>query len=221
MPVADYIPQSDAEFDVWQANFVTYASANLSTLGLVASDLTPVSADQTLWGTTFTDHTAAQAAAESASQAKSQARNAYVSTVRALVRRLQASPSVSDAERRSLGINVKAARTPTPTPTSRPVASVAVGDRLRHKVSFTDESTPTSKAKPAGMMGCEVWVKIGDPAPSDPSQLRYMGLSTRTPYVAEFDGPDAGKTAYYMLRWVNRQGEKGPWSATAAATVAG
>jgi hypothetical protein len=42
-----------------------------------------------------------------------------------------------------------------------------------------------------------------------------------SPYVAEFEGRDAGKTAYYVLRWVTTRGEKGLWSETVAATIAG
>jgi len=32
--MADYIPASDGDFDAWQANFITYASANAAALGL-------------------------------------------------------------------------------------------------------------------------------------------------------------------------------------------
>ena len=49
-------------------------------------------------------------------------------------------------------------------------------------------------------MGCEIWVKVGDTAPTDPSQLQFLGTDTRTPYVAEYGGEDAGKIAHYMLR---------------------
>ncbi len=35
--MADYIPGGDAEFNAWLGNFVTYASANLANLGLVAA----------------------------------------------------------------------------------------------------------------------------------------------------------------------------------------
>jgi hypothetical protein len=40
----DYIPAPDAEFHAWQQNFVTYANANLAALGLVAGDMTPITA---------------------------------------------------------------------------------------------------------------------------------------------------------------------------------
>ncbi|MCC6661417.1 MAG: hypothetical protein IT437_11080 [Phycisphaerales bacterium] len=36
----------------------------------------------------------------------------------------------------------------------------------------------------------------------------------------EFPDGGGGKTAVYMLRWVNTRGEKGPWSEVTTATVA-
>ncbi len=39
--------------------------------------------------------------------------------------------------------------------------------------------------------------------------------------TAEYRAADGGKTAVYMLRWVNTRGEeKGPWSEVTTATVA-
>ncbi len=96
---------------------------------------------------------------------------------------------------------------------------VHTSQRLRHVIVFVDELTPTRKAKPAGVMGAEVWVKVGDPAPTDPSELTFLSLDTRTPYTADYAGGDANKVAHYMLRWVNTRGEKGPWSETASATI--
>jgi hypothetical protein len=96
---------------------------------------------------------------------------------------------------------------------------VDTSQRLRHTISFVDELTPNTRGKPDGVSGCEVWVKVGNAAPADPSELKYLATDTRTPYVAEFDGADAGKTAYYMLRWVSTRGETGPWSQTVSGTI--
>jgi hypothetical protein len=78
---------------------------------------------------------------------------------------------------------------------------------------------PTSKAKPEDVMGAEISLKIGEPEPLDPDEMRILALDTATPYVATFKGEDAGKTAYYRLRWVNTRGEKGPWSQLYSATI--
>ena len=100
------------------------------------------------------------------------------------------------------------------------------GQRLQHTIAFADESTPTRKVvasgprtRRAGVMGAEIWGKAGDPPPTGPSELGFLSVGTRTPYVADYAGEDGGKTAHYMLRWVATTGEKGPWSETASATI--
>ncbi len=217
----DYIPQADGSFDSWQTNFVAYATANAAALGLdPLVDIPPLTAAQTTWATDLPANTAAQAAAQSARQAKDGARSTFEGVIRPLVARLQASGDVDDTERQALGITVRdVIATPSAIPTTRPLVTVDTGQRLRHVIAFVDELTPTRKAKPAGVMGAELWVKIGDPAPVDPGELGFLAVDTRTPYTADFAGGDANKVAHYMLRWVNTRGEKGPWSETASATI--
>ena len=217
----DYIPQSDGNFDAWQINFITYATANAAALGLdPIVDIPPLTNAQTTWTTDYPAHTAAQAAALAARQAKGDARSALEGVIRPLVARLQSSPDVDDIERQALGITVRdVIPTPAAIPTTRPLVTVDTSQRLRHVIAFSDELTPTRKAKPAGVMGAEVWVKVGDPAPVDPNELTFLSLDTRTPYTADYAGEDANKVAHYMLRWVNTRGEKGPWSETASATI--
>ncbi len=217
----DYIPPPDGNFDAWQINFIAYATANAVALGLdPIVDIPPLTNAQTTWTTDYPAHTAAQAAAQSARQAKDGARSTLEGVIRPLVARLQASPDVDDIERQALGITVRD-ETPTPAaiPTTRPLVTVDTSQRLRHVIAFVDELTPTKRAKPAGVMGAEVWVKVGDPAPVDPGELTFLSLDTRSPYTADYAGEDANKIAHYMLRWVNTRGEKGPWSETASATI--
>lgn len=216
----DYVPSADADFDIWQQNFYTYINAHLAELGLTAAELTPLTTAQTSWQNAFSSNIAAQAAALGARQGKDTARDSFESLTRAFVRRVQAIPNVTDAARASMNITVAQGRASATPPTSRPVVNVNTDQRLRHTINFVDETTPTSKAKPDGVTGCEIWNKVGD-APTGPSQLTYLATDTRTPYVAEFDETDGGKTAHYMLRWVNTKGEPGPWSQTVSATITG
>jgi hypothetical protein len=216
----DYIPSADADFDGWQQNFYSYVNAHLAELGLVAADLAPLTASQTAWQNAYSSHNAAQAAASGARQGKDTARDSFESLTRAFVRRVQAQPTLTDAARAQMSITIPRERAAATPPATRPVVSVNTDQRLRHTVNFVDETTPTSKAKPDGVTGCEIWIKIGD-APSGPSQVTYLGTDTRTPYVAEFDETDAGKNAHYMLRWINNKGETGPWSQTVSATITG
>jgi hypothetical protein len=218
---ADYIPGADGAFDAWQNNFVAYASANAAALGLdPLVDIPPLTAAQGVWASDYPANTAAQAAAQSARQAKEVARTGFEGVIRPLVARLQASPEVDDVERQALGITVRDAEpSPVGPPETRPVVSVDTSQRLQHTIGFSDEATPTRKAKPAGVRGAQLWVKIGDPAPVDPSELTFLATDTRTPYLATFAGADANKVAHYMLRWESTRGETGPWSETASATI--
>ena len=218
---ADYIPGADGAFDAWQANFVTYATANAAALGLdPLVDIPPLALGQSVWTSDYAANTAAQAAAQAARQAKEGARSAYEGVIRPLVGVLQASAAVDDTERAALGITVPDTKpTPVGPPTSRPVVTVDTAQRLQHTVGFADETTLTSRAKPAGVRGAQIWVKIGDPPPTDPNELTFLATDTRTPYLASFDGADANKVAHYMLRWESTRGETGPWSETASATI--
>lgn len=97
------------------------------------------------------------------------ARNARLSgrgaeeLIRSYVRRIQANPDVTDAQRAAMGITVPDSTRSTNKANSigsRPIVTVDTSQRMRHEIAIVDESTPTSKAKPAGVMGCEIWLVV-------------------------------------------------------------
>lgn len=218
--MADYLPGPDANYQAWVTNFVTYANANLAALGLVAADMTPVTAGQSAFNTGFSAHIAAKAAAQAAKQTKDDTRRTLTGAIRPLVRRLQASTLVSDAEKAALGITVPAEGGPIGPPTTRPIVSINMGQRLQHTLSFADETTPTRRAKPHGVLGVEVWAKVGTTPPANENELEFRGIDSSTPAVVHFESEDGTKTAYYWTRWVTGTGERGPWSEQVAATIA-
>ncbi|HEX3229106.1 MAG TPA: hypothetical protein VHQ95_09095 [Pyrinomonadaceae bacterium] len=140
--------------------------------------------------------------------------------IRPLVGRIQGTAGVTDEQPQGLGITVRSTtRSAAGVPTSRPVATIDTTHRLQHTIAFVDELTPTSRAKPGGVSGCQIWTKIDGPPPTDPNELRYLATDTRSPYAVDFDGGNGGKIAHYMLRWVSTRGEPGPWSQTVSATI--
>lgn len=218
----DWLPRPDTEFTPWFKTFTDYAGTNQAALGLTATEVTAVLSARTTWETDFQANLAAQNAAQSARQTKDASRTAAENLLRPLVQRLQSVETVQDSDRDGLGITVReTTRTASPVPETLPLATVDTSKRLRHVISFADESMPNSRAKPEGVSGCEIWVKIGGPPPLDSSECQYLATDTRTPYTAEYAGTDGGKVAHYMLRWVNTRGERGPWSQTVSATITG
>ena len=224
--MADYLPANDGKLRVWGQNFSEYLAAHTAALGLAAGDIAPITAARSVFETASAASIAARQGAESARQAKDTARKEYRWAIRLLVRRLQASASVDDGERAALGITIRdTIRTVRRSAAglSRPTVRVDTGQRLCHKIDFADESTPTRRAKPDGVLGCEIWVKVlpqGVAAPGA-GEFAFVALDTASPYLVQYEGADAGKTAHYMLRWMTTGGAKGPWSQAVSATITG
>lgn len=125
-------------------------------------------------------------------------------------------------ERAALGTTVPN-REPTPVgpPATRPVLQADTSQRLKTGIAFADEGTPAREAKPARVIGCEAWVKIGGTPPTNMDDRAFLGFDTRTPDTANFDGPQGGQTAHFIGVWVNGKGERGPLSQTVSATIPG
>lgn len=219
----DYIPTTDADFDNWQGvTLLPYIIANKVALGVSDPTVTALTGGQTAWTTGYSGHQSAQATATSKRQEKDGARASFVTLIRSVVGQIQANPAVTDTQRAAMQITVPSgSHTPAPVPTTRPVGTLDISQRLVHKVDFRDEATPTSRAKPAGVSACELFLFIGTTAPTGPSAMHLQAVDRSTPYLMEFESADAGKTAWWALRWVNTRGEHGPWSATVSGTIPG
>jgi hypothetical protein len=218
----DYIPRPDAEFDNYQATFISYASANMSALGLLTGNITSLTTAQTTWNSAFAAHIAAVAAARSAREAKDDAKAALVGVIRQMAMKVQGQTTVTDAQRQALGITVAdTVATPSPAPTTRPVVTADTSQRLQVTLSWSDESTPDTRSKPAGVLGAEIYVKVDGAPPTDLDDCEFLSVDTKSPYVATFDGADANKIAHFMVRWLSTRGERGPVSETVSATITG
>ena len=192
----DNIPAPDPAFNNWQITLIAYITANRAALGVSTGDLTALTAGQTAWTAAYATHQATQAQALSDRQAKDDARADYTTLIRATVGQMQKNPAVTDTQRQAMSLTVPdTTRTPAAVPTSRPLVKIDTSERLRHTLTFTDEATPTSRAKPAGVAACEVWLLTGTTAPAGPDAMHLQAVDKSSPYIMEFDSADGGKTA--------------------------
>ena len=218
----DNIPPADGDFDSFQGQSVGFIIANKTALGLSTADLAPIIAAKAAWDAAYPAHVAADADAQAATQVKKDARNGYEAVLRPLYQQLQASATVTDAQRRDMKITVRSTtRTPVAVPTTQPTAKIDTSNHLAHSVDFRDAAAARSKAKPKGVIGCEIWVFVGDTPPADPSGYTFVTMATSSPAPVPFPGTQGGKKATYLLRWVNTTGDKGPWSNAVSATIPG
>lgn len=218
--MADYIPKGDEDFDVFQASFTTYAAANSAALGLTAGNVTSLTGAQSSWEGALTSHAAARNAAAAARITKDEARKAMTALIRTYGRKIQSNQNVTDAQRVALGLRVRDnTKTRSPTPTTRPHVVPDTSQRLEITLSWFDEATPTRRGRPAGVLGAEIYVKVGGAEPTDESECVFLALSTASRYTAHFEGSQGNQTAHFLLRWVNTRGHRGPLSRTVSATI--
>lgn len=219
----DYIPTRDVDFTVWMSRFLVYVNSNLAKFGLVAADVAPLVAAEPEFNMARNAWEEAKIAAKARSEAKKTKRAECEALIRALVARIQPHPDTTNEDRGELGIPVKGSPVVAQSVSlqdNRPNVLIDIRPHLKHVLRIQNATdTGTSKGKPDGALGAEVWLKVGDP-PINNTDMRMVGLATRSPYVVEFGPDDANKPVYYRLRWVSRSGEKGDWSEVDVATVA-
>ncbi len=216
----DYIPQDQAERYSWLQTFKDYFVTNAVALGFTAADGTALGVLWNPYSDAYTDVGPKKNQYATAVGLLEEKGGAFVSQVRSLVGEIQVDTDITDAQRTSAGLPIrKETRTAAAIPTTRPVGEIDTAQRLQHTISFRDEGA-TSKAKPDGVRGCEIWSVIG-PAPASIADARYVATDTATPYLATYAPAEAGKTVHYFLRWVNSRNQSGPWSETVAATIGG
>jgi hypothetical protein len=222
----DYMPRKDGDFLAWAQNFSSYLAGHAAQMGIPQQEAQEILAGVESIRNNIDSNTAAQDQARAARLAKTTSRQDWAAKTRLLVRRLQASPVVSDAQRLAMGITVPGfgkAASDQSKPTS-PAATVDRSRRLRHIIRYCDSAMLTRRARPRLAIGCEIWMALTDThiqPPEDFQMYRNQGLSLTSPYMVEFDGADAGRAAHYMLRWVLRDNSRGAWSRVVSATVAG
>lgn len=219
-----YIPRPDCDFAAFAEHYNQAVHTFYQDQGLDDNDLKGLENALAQWQKDYPSHIAAQAAAEGARQAKDAARRSLEREIRPITNFIQGYPRTTNNDRATIGITV---RQPTggtsPAPTSRPLVQVDTSLRLRHTIRFTDEATPTRRARPRNTLGAEVRVKVVEahgPAPIDPESMRFVTLATSGVVTTEYGSEASGKTAVYMLRWVGPRGAVGPWSEVCSATVA-
>ena len=221
--MADYIPSTDADFNVWQFNLIEFIVANATAWGIPPEDVASLQSSQARWAAAYDKASNKQNRTAADVQTKKDSKSSFTKDIRDMVQQwLARNSKVTDTDRVKMGIAVRtSSHTTIGVPDSYPVAEVNFSMRLQHKLTFYDQATAHSNAKPEGVTGCEIYVKIDGETPESVDEMHFLGTCTSSPYIAKFEAAHKGKTAYYWLRWVNRKGETGPWSTVVSAMIVG
>lgn len=208
---------SDSELLDAAAHAKVELDANLSRYVGVTTDMTDLLTDAIDgMSDALTAHIHAQAEAKAKTADKEDARGVLEQILRN-IRNVAKAGGTSQGDMNALGL--PSGSSAAPSNATVPDVEVDTGERLRHTLHWRDAASQDNKRKPRGTMGAEIWVKIGGPPPSDEKDCIFLTLDAFTPYLAEYEGGQAGQVAHYMVRWRMRDGSVSGWSETASATI--
>lgn len=218
MNQASYIPPKDADFDVWLQNFSVLLTANPTDYGLVAGDAVIVAAEYTNWHPKFLAATNPATRTAPTVAAKDGARVQATGVVRPYATQISRNPAVSDLLKLGIGVNLPN-NAPVPVPPITDVPSLILQPSATGltQIQYRSSGDPTSKAKPFGAIGLEVWRDIGTVAATSPEQCTLFATLTKTPQALSNAPAVNGQIMTFFARWTTRSGpagvaQKGPWS---------
>lgn len=218
-----YIPAKDADLDNWATNFSTLITASPATYGLTSGDASAIAAVYTTWHTDYLIVTSPTTKTMASVAAKNAAKISLLATIRPYAQNIGLNAGVTTSNKVALGINPRTS-TPTPitAPTTYPVLGITQTLALQAVLTYRDQmASPTSKAKPYGAIGTQIFATASVTPITDPSALNFITQATKSPLLIAWQSADVGKKAYYAARWVTRAGLVGPWSAIISFTIAG
>lgn len=218
--MADFLDKlSDSELKDLGEQFYSKVNGAPATYGATTAQADDLKTKKDGFAGSLTAHLDAQANARSKTQAKDTDRDALEAAIRFLVKQARLN-GTSEADLSAAGVPA-GGDSGAATTATRPVARVDTSQRFLHTIHFSDEAAPDLKRTPRGVLGCEIYQKIGGAAPTDFHECVFRGLDTKTPYTWEFAAEDVGKMVHYMLRWRLRDESVSAWSETVSATVTG
>lgn len=216
-----YIPPKDADFLAWLDNFDDLTAVNFAAYGLTAPQAASITTQRTNYDAAFAAATNPATRTPVTVATKDTMKATALATVRPLAQIIRNNPAVSDADKVALGLTVPdVSPTPVPAPTTFPLLDLLRATPGQHWLQYRDSDTPTSKAKPFGAKGMELWQSIGTTPAVDPASSLYLGTVTKSPLSVNQNPADVGKVATYFGRWITQRGLVGPWSSPVSLTVA-
>lgn len=216
--VPSYIPPQLAACDAWLTNLDTLLTAAPATYGITAPTAALVAAQQVLFHAAFLLSTTPATRTPVTVQATVDARATMEGVVRPICQQIANNPAVDPSDKIALGLNLpNNVPVPVPTPTIVPTVSLVRIDPLQATLDIRNPETPTSKKKPLGVIGIQIFTAVGVAAVSDPAQCALAAVWTKNPNILGFVAGDRTKYCTVFARFTTRGGQGGqalvgPWS---------
>ena len=217
----DVFPRRDTEVLASARNFKETVAADPAGFGMTPAQAAEIEAVFDNFEAKMRELAEERAALRAKVTEKREARAELEGLYRQRIRQIQSSPTVTDGQRKLAGIRVRD-REPSPVnaPDEPPQFRIYNDYGGQHRIRFWEKGSARARRRAKGVLGCEIWLRIGGDA-GEGSGFRLHMMASHTPHSIKFGPEDVGKQAFYYLRWMTRRGEFSPQSAIQSATITG
>jgi hypothetical protein len=214
-----FLPVTDAGLLAWAQNFYAVANPIATSLGLTTTQLTA-------FNTLVTTYSTSLAACDpgvrnkAAVFTKNQAKANLAHSCRLLAKIVEGQASVTDAQKTTLGLNVRATPTPIPPPAYPPQVDVLSVSGRTVSIRLHNSTVAGTRGKPPYVKGASVFSHVGATAPTDPNAYKFEGNTTRTRVDVTFpDSVAPGATVWITAFWFNERTQSGPAATPVQAVI--
>ncbi|MDR2627269.1 MAG: hypothetical protein LBC40_04470 [Dysgonamonadaceae bacterium] len=220
MSTRNFIPEKDADFNLWVINFFLYLLGKYTVFNIPENAIEALQFLKSDWDTKYARAEAPATRTKATIREKTAARNTLEKAVRAfLLEYVTYNHLVGDADRDNMGLPIhKTTRTRHTTVTD--LLELILESRvIRRLIGHYRVAGSTSDAKPEYIQGAEIRWAFLEHSPESVDELIHSIFDTRSPFTVEFEEKDRGRRVWFCARWENMTGEKGPWSEMVMAIV--
>jgi hypothetical protein len=222
----DYLPAGDKPFLGWITNFLKYLMSRVTKFKVPQDEYDGLDGERNVYTQKLEVATEPATRTSMTIQGKNVAKKVLKKHTRKVVNEyLIHNHLLTEEDFKMLGLPIhKETRTPIPPPTDAVTLEIRQlsGHRVEvnfSRISIDDADKEHREAKPFGVRGAEIRWAILPAPPASQDDLVHSEFDTRSPYIFQFDIPQAGKTLYLCARWENTTGKKGPWSVIMSAII--
>ena len=213
---------TDAELYTGSTNFAALIIASPFTYGLTIPQAGIYDAQNTAWKSAYETAVNPQTRTRSNIAAKNAARVQIVTLASNYAKIIDGTPTVTDAQKIALGLNVRKTPAPIPAPTEAPAVDLVSVVNRTVTIHVHDSAVSNKRGKPAGATAAWVWTFVGANYPTDPAAWQFQGSATKARHEITFsDSVASGQPVWIRCAWINAKQETGPMSLPITTNIQG
>lgn len=218
------IPLKDDLLREWGSNFTTRITDSGGDYAVSAAQALECTNAFSAYQTAQTNLANARAAgsrSEVMTELRNQSKSNFLAIARSLYGMIQSNREVSNDLKIAAGVHVPDRQpTPIPVPATRPAVAVKSITGRTVRYTIRESSDATSRRKPPGAVGANVFSFVGETPPLDASGYKFEGNATRDVFEVTVPPSTEGATVWVVACWYTERGETSIPSLPIGANIA-